>query len=423
MSATPIDSTVRVATPAQTERAWRYDGWRVAVAASAGVFVWSLPPFSFAVFLKPIADDFHLSRQTVSAAFGLSALIAACFAAPAGYLVDRVGARTVLLPSLTVAALTFTLRAFLTPALWHIGVLFALTGLFGLGAGPVAYGRLVSTWFEARRGQALGVMMAGAAVGAMVHPVVAQALIDRVGWRNAQLVLGIGMFVVGVPIVARFVRARGGPRAHASHHTVAVGATARQALGSRMFWILAAALFCDSVANGSLTVHLPALLSDRGVDATGSALALSAMGASALVGRLLAGWLLDRFFAVYISVALLVVAATGLVILTQAETLGGGALGAALVGVGMGGEADVTPYLLTRYYGLRSFSTLYGAMFMMTAIAWAIGPSLMGRSFDANGTYVPHLQLMAVLLAGAAVAMLTLPRYALPVPETPHGDV
>jgi sugar phosphate permease len=154
MSATPIDSTVRVATPAQTERAWRYDGWRVAVAASAGVFVWSLPPFSFAVFLKPIADDFHLSRQTVSAAFGLSALIAACFAAPAGYLVDRVGARTVLLPSLTVAALTFTLRAFLTPALWHIGVLFALTGLFGLGAGPVAYGRLVSTWFEARLGHA-----------------------------------------------------------------------------------------------------------------------------------------------------------------------------------------------------------------------------------------------------------------------------
>ena len=90
--------------------------------------------------------------------------------------------------------------------------------------------------------------------------------------------------------------------------------------------------------------------------------------------------------------------------------------------MGMGGEADVTPYLLTRYFGLRAFSTLYGAMFVATAIAWAVGPSLMGRSFDATGSYTPHLQLMATLLVAAGALMLTLPRYARPTRQA-GGDV
>ena len=409
MSPVPIDVPLGTPAPSRVEQRWHYDGWRVALASAAGVFCWAVPPLSFPVFLKPIAEEFAWSRQAVASAFGISALMAAVLSAPVGYLVDRVGARRIVLPSLAGAGVVFILRAWIAPPFWQVAVLFGLSGLFGLGAGPVAYGRLLASWFEVRRGQALGVLMAGSALGAIVHPLAAQALIDRYGWRSAQWMLGLVM-LFGLPIVARFVRRR--PDADARRTRAAAGGVAAAvALRSRVFWALAFVLLCDSLANGSLAVHLPALLSDRGVDDAGAALALSAMGTAALAGRLGAGWLLDRVFAIHISVALLLVAAAGLLILTSATSLAAGAAGAAMVGLGMGGESDVTPYLLTRYFGLRSFSTLYGAMFTATAIAWGIGPALMGRAFDVEGSYGPHLVRLAALLAVAVAVMLTLPTY------------
>lgn len=400
-----------------SERAWRYAGWRVALASAVGLFCWSVPPFSFAVFLKPLADEFGWSRQSVSAVFGVSALVAATFSALVGAVIDRVGARAVVLPCLTAAGVSFAMRAAIEPPFWHVIVLFALTGLVGLGTGPVAYGRLLATWFDERRGQALGVAMAGAALGAMVHPPLAQALINAAGWRAAHVALASVMLGLGVPTVFLLLRSRPPLEPSRSACVTAPGASVREALRTRMFWMLAAVVLCDSVANGSLTVHLPALLSDRGVSPAQSALALSAMGAAAFLGRLSSGWLLDRFFAPYISVTLLLLSAAGLTLLTAATSVVGGASAAALVGFGMGGEADVTPYLLTRYFGLRAFSTLYGVMFMATAIAWAVGPALMGRAYDAAGTYAPHLVRLTAMLLAAASVMLALPRYAVPARE------
>ncbi|MEZ5292914.1 MAG: MFS transporter [Vicinamibacterales bacterium] len=407
--ATSTATASLVPLPAAGEGHWRYAGWKVALASSAGVFCWSLHPYSFAVFLKPLTEEFGWTRQMVAGAFGLSALMAAALSTPAGLLMDRVGARVVLIPALTGAGLVFLLRGFVTGPFWHLAALFALSGVCGQGANPVAHARLVSTWFDGRRGRALGVVMAGVAAGAMAHPVVGQLLIDGVGWRAAQVVLGV-LMLTGVPIVAAFVRARPDtPRAGGPH---VAGMRAPEALRTRVFLVLAAVLLCDALATGSLTVHLPALLTDRGVDAPTAALTLSAMGAAALVGRLGTGSLLDRFFAPYISIALLVLAAAGLLVLATAESRAAGILGAACVGLGMGGESDVTPYLLTRYFGLRAFATIYGVMFTITAVAWAVGPTLMGRAFDADGTYAPHLVRLAALLGGAALLMLSLPRYA-----------
>lgn len=403
------------------ERTWHYDGWLVAFASAVGIFCWSLPPFSFAVFLKPISDEFGWSRQSVSALIGVSAMVSAICSAPIGYLIDRVGARRVVLPSLAAAGLVFASRAFLEPPFWHLVVLFGLSGLVGMGTSPVAYGRLLASWFDERRGQALGFAIAGGALGAMVHPPLAQALIDAGGWRSAHLVLGGVMLVLGLPIALRYLTpypSGAGPR---QGRDVAAGATVREALGSRLFWILAVVLLCDSIANSSLTVHLPALLLDRGVSAGQSALALSALGGAAFLGRLSSGWMLDRWFGPYLSVGLLMLSTAGLLVLTTAQTAVGGAVAAALVGFGMGGEADVTPYLLTRYFGLRSFSTLYGVMFMATAIAWGIGPALMGRAYDASGSYTAHLEVLGAMLLVAAVLMLVLPRYPPSLSEVSRG--
>jgi MFS family permease len=77
----------------------------------------------------------------------------------------------------------------------------------------------------------------------------------------------------------------------------------------------------------------------------------------------------------------------------------------------MGGEADVTPYLITRYFGLRSFSTLYGFTWTAYAIAGAIGPVIMGKAFDATGSYEILLSSLSVLTLTAGGLMLLLPRY------------
>lgn len=395
-----------------TEHELRYRGWRVAIASGVGLFCWSIPPFSFAVFLKPIAEEFAWSRESVSAVFGVSPLVGALCAAPVGYLVDRVGARAVVIPSLIAAAAAFAARALIGPPFWFLVVLFALSGLAGIGTSPIAFARLLSTWFDRRRGVALGIAITGAGIGAMVHPVVAQALIDGVGWRRAHLLLGALMVVLGVPTAIRFLTPR--PDVVAAARLTVSGATVREALTSRIFWVLAVVLLCDSLASSSLAIHLPALLTDRGVPAGQSAVALAVLGGAAALGRFTTGWLLDRWFGGHISMLLLALSATGVLLLADARSFALGALAAALVGFGMGGEADVTPYMLSRYFGLRAFSTLYGVMFMATALAWAAGPTLMGRAFDATGSYASQLVVLAAVLAAAAVLLVTLPRYARP---------
>ena len=387
-----------------------YEGWRVAGAASVGVFVSfaSLLVYTFGVLLKPLAEEFAWSRESVSAAFGIAAITVAVCSPPLGYLLDRVAPTRIIVPSLVVFGSAFASLSLLTPRLWHLYAVFFVLGVVGNGTAQMAYSRAVSSWFEQRRGTALAIVMSGGAVGAMVLPPATEALIQSVGWRLACVVLGAVVLVVGVPIVARFIRERPVGRGAAS---VLEGASVREGLTSRVFWILVIVLFAQSIAqNGALT-HMAALLTDRGVSANGAALALSAMGAASLVGRLTTGWLLDRFFAPRVGFCLLSIAAVGTYLLAGAQSLTLGVIAAALIGFGMGAEADVTPYILSRYLGLRSFAMLYGFTWTAYAIAGAVGPILMGRAFDATGSYTTLLTELAIGTFLIAALMLLMPAY------------
>ena len=397
-------------TLARSEHDPNYEGWRVAGAASVGVFVSfaSLLVYTFGTFLKPLSEEFSWSREAISAAFGIAAMTVAVCSPPLGLLLDRVSARRVIIPALTIFGCAFASLALLTPRLWHLYAVFVVIGIVGNGTAQMAYTRAVSSWFESRRGVALSVMLSGGAFGSMVLPPIAQALIDAAGWRTAFAVLGLMVLVVGLPGVVAFVRER--PAAPGLTQP-ACGASVRDGLASRAFWILVVVLFCSSIAQNGAITHLAALLTDRGVSAGGAALAVSALGAAGLVGRLATGWLIDRFFAAHVSFVLLVLAAAGTYLLSWADTLPAGILGAAMIGFGMGGESDITPYMLSRYFGLRSFSTLYGLTWTAYAVAGAIGPVLMGQAFDATGSYEALLaRLAAATLAVAAITLL-LPRY------------
>jgi MFS family permease len=156
---------------------------------------------------------------------------------------------------------------------------------------------------------------------------------------------------------------------------------------------------------------MAALLTDRGVSPGQAAIAVSLLGGATLAGRIVTGWLLDRYFAPRVAFALMVIAAIGTFALATAKSSSAGFFGAACIGIGMGGEADVTPYLITRYFGLRSFSTLYGFTWTAYAIAGAIGPVIMGKAFDATGSYQVLLSSLSVLTLVAGVLMLSLPSY------------
>ena len=163
--------------------------------------------------------------------------------------------------------------------------------------------------------------------------------------------------------------------------------------------------------NGAIT-HLSALLTDRGVTAGNAALCASILGGSSVLGRIVVGWLLDRFFGPRVALVINLITALGIFLLARASSFPAGCLAAALIGVGAGGEAAITPYLLTRYCGLRAFSTLYGLTWTFYAAAGAIGPVILGRAFDATGSYSSLLVFLAATLGVAAATNLLLPRYS-----------
>jgi MFS family permease len=391
-----------------------YEGWRVAVASSACVFVSfaSLLVYTFGVFLKPLAEEFSWSREAVSAAFGIAAMTVALVSPLLGFLLDRLHPARVIVPCMITFGVAFASLAVLTPHLGHLYAVFFVFGLVANGTAQMAYSRAVSSWFVRRRGAALALVMSGGAVGAIALPPISGALIQAFGWRTTSVMLGATVLAIGVPAAALFVRERPASPEHPMlWSTATAGARVAEGLRSRVFWILVAVLFVSSIAQNAAITHMPALLTDRGVSASRAALSVSVMGGASLVGRLLTGWLLDRFFAPRVSIVLLASAAVGTFVLATAHSFTAGALSAALIGFGMGGEADVTPYLLSRYLGLRSFSMLYGFTWTAYAFAGAIGPILMGRVFDVTGSYEQLLWIMASATLAVTSLMFLMPRY------------
>jgi MFS family permease len=402
-----------------------YYGWRVALAACLGVMAGfgSLFVYTFSVFVKPLAAEFGWSREAISGGFAIAAVTLGLISPLLGGWVDRFGPRRIILVCMTIYVCAIASLSLLHAGIWQFYLTCFVLGVVGSGAGHLAYARSISTWFQRRLGVALALVMVGAGLGSMILPVVAQSIISRSGWRAAYASLGGLALLLGLPMSWRYIRERGHDHEHEHEHekSSAVrasapvphsGVTWQQGLRSFSFWIITAILFVSSISmNGAIT-HLSALLTDRGLTAGKAALCASVLGGSSLLGRVVVGWLLDRFFGPRVAFFINLITALGIFLLARASSFPAGCLAAALIGVGAGGEAATTPYLLTRYFGLRSFSTLYGFTWTFYAAAGAIGPVILGRAFDLTGSYASLLVLLAVALGLAALTNLLLPRYA-----------
>ena len=389
-----------------------YFGWRVVLAACLGVMggFGSLFVYTFTVFVKPLGAQFGWNREEVSIGFAIAAMTVGCASPLIGHLLDRLGPRGIILPCMTIFGCGIASFALLRPGIWQFYLTCFVIGVVGNGAAHLAYGRSISTWFERRLGMALGFVMVGAGLGAMILPVVAQAIVTRSGWRAAYLVLGAIALSLGLPLSWLYIKDR--PNTTQQSATVPQkGLTWQQGTRSLAFWIIVAVLFVSSISmNGAIT-HLSALLTDRGITPGDAALCASILGGTSVAGRVVTGWLLDRFSGGRVAFVINLITAGGILFLARASSFAGGCTAATLIGIGAGGEAAITPYLLTRYFGLRAFSTLYGLTWTFYAAAGATGPVILGRTFDMTGSYTSLLSTLAIALAVAAAMMLLLPKY------------
>ena len=152
------------------------------------------------------------------------------------------------------------------------------------------------------------------------------------------------------------------------------------------------------------------MLSDRGIPAQTAALGSSFVGAAVLLGRVGTGYLLDHLFAPHVAAVFFGGAALGIGLLWLGTTPVAFA-GAFLVGLGLGAEVDLIAYLISRYFGLRAFGKVYSSAFAAFALAGALGPLIMGASFDRTGSYRGALATFLVATLVAAVLMTRLGPY------------
>lgn len=408
----PRPEEITAPDPVPEESQLSYYGWRVVLAACFGVMAGfgSLFVYTFAVFVKPLSAQFGWNRESISLGFALAAMTVGLTSPLIGRLIDRLGPRRIILPCMTVYGCGITLLALLRSPLWQFYSTCILIGIVGNGAAHLAFARSISTWFQRRLGTAFAFVMVGAGLGAMVLPVVAQAIVTRFGWRVAYLSLGCLALVLGLPLSWRYIRERG-PVRNQSTPVAPTGATWQQGTRSYAFWIIVTVLFVGSISMNGAIAHLSALLTDRGITPADAALCASILGGSSVLGRIGVGWLLDRFFGGRVAFAVTLITAAGMFLLARAGSFAAGTFAAALIGIGAGGEAAITPYLLTRYFGLRAFSTLYGLTWTFYAVAGATGPVILGRAFDSTGSYSSLLILLAGASAVAGVLNLMLPKY------------
>jgi MFS family permease len=389
-----------------------YYGWRVVLAASLGVMggFGSLFVYTFAVFVKPLSAQFGWSREEISAGFAVAAVTLGVVSPFLGRWLDRFTPRRIILLCVTVFGCAIASLSLLRGELWQFYATCLVLGMVGNGAAHLAYSRAISTWFRKRLGMALAVVMVGAGLGAMILPLFSQLLITRYDWQVAYASLGGLALLLGLPLTWRYVRERT-QVSRESVPAVASGISWQQGLRSFAFWIIVAVLFVGSISTNGAITHLVALLTDRQISPKDAALCASLLGGSSLLGRVGVGWLLDRFFGSRVAFFVSLLAASGLFLLARANSFSAGCLAAVLIGIGVGGEAAITPYLLTRYFGLRGFSVLYGLTWTFYAAAGAIGPVILGRSFDLTGSYASLLVTLSVGMAVTAAMLLFLPRY------------
>jgi predicted MFS family arabinose efflux permease len=396
----------------------------VLIAAAAGVMlgVSALPAFVLGVFAGPMTREFGWSLGAYQAGTLVYTVgILAC--SPwVGSLCDRLGARAVACVGMPLSAVGIAAFALVQPSIWTWYAAMGLAAVLSAGTVPAVWTRMVNALFIERRGLALGLVLSGSGLFALLGTPLAQWLIDAVGWRAAWAGLALLPLLVATPLVVTLFRGDDrvavvpdGTAAAAARDDVArvgAGLTRGEALRGYRFWVMGAAFGLASVGVGAFNANLVPMLVSKGYAAQDAAGLVGVLGVSIAVGRLAIGYIIDRVWAPGVAAFVLALPAIGTALMASEAVAPAAAIAAiALLGFAQGAEYDFLAFLVARYLGMRHYGVLYGLLIMPVAVCTAIGASAMGYLRDATGGFDAGLPWVGAAFVIGGALLLTLGRY------------
>jgi predicted MFS family arabinose efflux permease len=381
-------------------------GWRVVLGAFIGIgsgFA-SLYFYTAGIFIKPLAAEFGWTRGEASLG-SMSTLIGVLAFPLAGRLIDRFGEVRVAFASGVALSLSFAMLGWFIQGLVSYVLLIVLLTAAAAGSISIAYNRVIVRHFVAQRGMALGLALTGTAIGSAIVGPLLTPYIGTHGWRQGYFALSL--LSLAMLFVAIFLLRPYSDRTRRSSEEKASSTGWLEISRHPAFLPISVMIFLASTAVLGSTMHIVPLLTDQGLSLPEAAGVASMLGFSVIFGRILTGFLLDRWDAGIVTWTLFSLASLGTLALWTGHPMLTVA-GAMLIGFGVGTEGDLLAFLLGRRFHPRDFGSVYGLIFGVHALGGGLGGVIAGASFDWTGDYRIWLLASTLgLLAAGIIAFIT----------------
>jgi sugar phosphate permease len=377
----------------------------------------------FAYYGLPFFYDFFVrelgwTRAQVTSGNAFAKLVVGpLFGFFAGVIVDRFGPRRMMLLGIVLAGLA-PIGLGATTTLAALYACYLLNALGYVTGGPLPNQVLLSRWFDAGRGRAMGIAYLGIGIGGAIVPLLAHALIEAVGWRAALQVLGVLMVVIALPF-AFFVRepeAESGKSGASRPSSAAPGAGTEASdsivdvLRRPAFYLLALGSMASIGAVGGTSQNLKLFLAmDRGMAQGRVAELISLVLVGSIAGRLMMGWLADRWRRKRVMLLIYLIVAGAIPLLWWAPSEAALRVAAVVFGIGLGGDYMIIPLMAADLFGLRRMGRVMGIVLTADGVAEAVMPMAVAALRDRYGSYGPGFAALVSLAVLGAVAIAMLP--------------
>lgn len=368
--------------------------WTLVLAASIAFAFTSIMTSASGIFMEPLEKEFGWGRALLSSGTTIAAAVTFLFSPLFGWFIDRIGVRRLALPGLAMMAVVIASLGLLDGTTWMWFTLWSLYAVASLATKSTVWTASVASTFDAGRGLALGLTLSGSALAQTFTPPLTNWLIAEHGWRWAFVGLGLGWGGAAL-ILCFFFLFDGYDRSRLKKDDGdgaplldQPGLTPQEALRSRELWFIAGSTFLMMVITIALVVHQFPMLTGSGMTRSAAAGAAGLAGAAGIVGKLVTGWLLDRYPARWVGGITLGLTAITFVLLLLP---GAGPMTVAIAfivnGYAAGTKLQIAGYLTSIYGGMRNFGVIYGTMASLIAAGSGLGPVIAGQVFDVSGSY------------------------------------
>jgi len=398
------------------------------IAAAMGILAaHALTFYSFGVFLRPVTEQFSWDRGALSGVMSVGALISGPLTILTGRLSDRYGPRLLVTASGIITGCAFIMMSQISE-LWHVYVIYGVAMAFGGSGCVIPVTSTIPRWFTRRRGIATSLTWTGIGIGGVATPMLTQWLISSYSWQTAYVVIGITAMVLTTglaQLLKHDPRQMGiGPYGAEATATVTSSSTAandaaasqvaglslREAVGTRLFWLLGIVLFCFVLTMHTIMAHLAPHAQDIGMTSAVAASLISVFAATSLIGRNLAGLIADRIGAAKTITIHLTATFLAMVWLLFADDAGSFYAFAVFYGIAYGGIVPMQTLMAGELFGLRSLGIITATVMLGGSLGGAIGAPLAGAIFDNSGSYQWAFQICLILLVLAIICSVALRR-------------